>query len=356
MTNKNNITVLKVGTDTMINEQGLVRKNILSSILKILKEEIKSGRKILLVTSGAIKLGRKIIGDKMSRSATASIGQPILFNAYKEEADKLGINIAELLLSRPNLVNQSQFIKLKNTLDELFSADIMPIINESDVLVADTDWSFGDNDSLATTLAIMFGANLIVFATNVDGLFSGDPKKEKETKLIEEVLNLSDDFLKLCSKISSENGRGGMFSKLKSARLCVAVGIETRIVNGLKSENIQKALKREKAGTVFFTAKKISNLKDREKWILSARNSYGSIEIDYGAVEALKKGGSLLAVGVRKIYGQFDKKDIIEVVDPKRHGVAFGIIDYSNKEIEEMLKTQNTSDKQLIHANNLFMV
>ena len=356
MTNKNNITVLKVGTDTIINEQGLVRKNLLSAILKILKEEIKDGKRILLVTSGAVKLGRKILGDKISRSAASSLGQPMLFSAYKEEANKLNINIAELLLSRFNLVNQNQFKKLKSTLDELFSMDIVPIINENDVLVADTDWSFGDNDSLATTLAIMFGANLIVFATNVDGLFSGDPKTNKEKKIIEEVSNLSDDFLKLCSKISSENGRGGMFSKLKSARLCVAVGIETRIVNGLKSENIQKALKREKAGTVFYVTNKIGNLKDREKWMLSARNSYGSIEIDYGAVEALKKGGSLLAVGVRKIYGLFDKKDIIEVVDSKRHGVAFGIIDYSNKEIEKMLKTRNTSDKQLIHANNLFMV
>jgi glutamate 5-kinase len=351
------LLILKIGTDTLIDDAGKIRTSVLREIFTAIKEVSSHGYRILIVTSGAVRLGRTMVADNhVSRSVAASIGQPFLFNKYQDAAMEAGMKVALFLLSRSYFVQQQHFLILQKTYNELFSLGIIPIVNENDALVAGTDSSFGDNDGLAATLAIALNAKKVILVSNVDGLFNEDPKENPDAKLIEEVDNITDTFLKYCSKQTSGSGTGGMISKLKVARICTAVGIEVVILNGLLEGTITKALAQKKIGTTFFARKIEKKISNRDRWILTAKNSTGSIEIDAGAVDALRSGKSLLAVGVKSVYGKFEKKEVIEVLDKNSRGVAFGIVDFSGDEIEKILKSQDVHKKRLIHANNLFIL
>ena len=223
-------------------------------------------------------------------------------------------------------------------------------------LVAGTDWSFGDNDSLASALAITLNAKHLIILSHIEGRYDSDPTNNPDAKLIEEVDNLSDNFLHYCSNGVSQGGMGGMLSKLKVARSCTAIGVEVRIIDGIKIGNLRAALEGKRIGTVFKGRDVREKVSNRDRWILAAKSSWGSIEIDDGAAEALRQGKSLLAVGVRRVYGQFDSKEVIEIVDRNTHGVAYGIVDFSRHEIEQMLMAKEVHKKMLIHANNMFVI
>lgn len=351
------MTIVKVGTRTLVGDDGSLRQEVLRDILQAFLNESAAGRRLMLVTSGAIRLGRVIAGDEaLPRAVAASIGQPALYVRYSEEARKLGVTVAEVILSRPYLVRREQFLNLQQTFRQLFDRGILPIVNENNAAVDGTDWSFGDNDGLAAALAVSLGAERLVIMTHLDGLFEEDPRQNPNARLIPEIGNLSDDFFKYCSSNASAEGQGGMLSKLQAARISTAAGTEVRILNGLQPGNLQAALTGGSVGTLckaLQTAKKISN---RDRWILASKSSAGSIEVDKGAAEALRQGKSLLAVGARKTYGQFDAKEVIEIIDGASHGIAYGIVDLASRNIEEMLSSGNVRDRQLIHADNIYLL
>ncbi len=352
-----NLTVVKIGSNTIVDENGVVRKNVINDILSSIKKIIHDGDKVILVTSGAVKLGRKILQNTDNEATiVASIGQTQLFDAYYHEAKKMNITLVQFLLTRPYVVEREHFLSLQETIKSLFDKGSIPIINENDALVANTEWSFGDNDTLAVALAISFGAKKLVIVSHIEGLFETDPTKDKNARIISAVRDVNVELLKYVSKNTSAGGRGGMVSKLKAARIATAVGIEVRIINGLQHGNLTKALKGQSIGTVFLPRAVKSSISNRERWLLAAKNSAGSIEVDRGAIEALKSGKSLLAVGVSKTNGQFDAGEIIEIVDADKQGIAFGIVDCSNKEIESMLKLKQLHGKQLMHANNIIKI
>lgn len=347
------ITIVKVGSNTVVDESGKVRTEIISDIIKSLYQVMAKGVRVVLVTSGAVRIGRTVLGKDAVSTTAASVGQPLLFRYYQEEAEKNNLKVAEFLLTRPYIVTREYFLNLQNTLNSLLDQGILPIVNENDALVAYTEWSFGDNDSLSSALAISIKAEKLIILSHIDGLFDSDPTKNKDAKLISKVSDVNSELLKYCSPDASLGGRGGMLSKLKAARLVTAVGIEAQIISGLRIGNLSKAFNGEPIGTVFMPRKFNATISNRDRWILAAKNSAGSIEIDDGAVEALKKGKSLLAVGVKKIHGEFKKKEIVEIVDSARQGVACGIADYSSLEVEEILRTNNTKDVRLMHTDNM---
>src|SRR3989344_1535697 len=350
---KKDITIVKVGSNTIVDEKGAVRTDIIRDIIVALQKIIRDGGRVVLVTSGAVRLGRISLGQSASAAVAASIGQIHLFDAYYQEAKKAKQELAQFLLTRPYIVTRKYFLNLQSTFDTLLDQGILPIVNENDALVAHTEWSFGDNDSLAAALAISLKAERLVILSHIEGLFDNDPSKDSKAKLIQTVRDVNDELLKHCSSEVSSGGRGGMLSKLKAARLVTAVGIETQILSGLVQGNLAKALRGEEIGTVFLARKSNDNISNRDRWLLAAKNSAGSIEIDMGAVTALKNGKSLLAVGVKNVNGQFNKKEIVEIIDAERQGVAFGIVDYSSSEIKHMLDTKNLKDVQLMHTDNM---
>lgn len=353
---KNNLTIVKIGSNTVINENGVLRTEIIHDIVTSLREIMRSGERVVLVTSGAVRLGRILLGENTLVTVAASVGQTRLFDAYYQEAQKIKLKLAQFLLTRPYIVTREYFLNLQTTFNELLDQGILPIVNENDALVARTDWSFGDNDSLAAALAISLKAERLIILSHVEGLFDVDPSKDNGAKLIKTVRDVNSELLKHCSPEASLGGRGGMLSKLKAARLVTAVGIETHIVSGLVQGNLTKVLNGENVGTIFLPRKSDDKISNRDRWLLAAKNSAGSIEIDSGAVVALKKGKSLLAVGVKDINGQFNKKEIVEIVDAEHQGIAFGIVDYSSLEIKDMLQTNKLKDMQLMHTDNMINI
>lgn len=345
--------ILKVGTNTLLDDAGVIRDFVVSEILESAKSLLARDKNVLIVTSGAATLGRIILNDKItSKKIQSSIGQPVLFGHYKRKSEEIGLLIAEILLTKPNIAERDQFLSLQETFNEMFDKGIIPIVNENDVLVS----GFDGNDPLACDLAISLGAKKLILVSNINGLYDSDPTKNKDAKFIPEVDNITDDFLKYCSKDVSENSTGGMLSKLKVARIASVVGIETEIVNGLVPGNLLKTISGTATGTIF-KARKIEELiSNRYRWILVGKNSNGSIQIDDGAVAALKSGKSLLAVGVKRVYGEFDSKQIIEVIDRNSHGIAFGIVDFSKDYIEKIINSEDAHQNQLIHANNMFIL
>ncbi|MGH7249535.1 MAG: glutamate 5-kinase, partial [Minisyncoccia bacterium] len=321
---KNSITVVKIGSNTIVNDNGTIRLEVIRDVVTSLQETIRSGERVVLVTSGAVRLGRELLGKNTSTSVAASVGQTRLFDAYYQEAKKINLNLAEFLLTRPYIVTREYFLNLQNTFNALLDQGILPIVNENDALVAHSNWSFGDNDSLAAALAISLKAERLLILSHIEGLFDTNPSKSDQAKLIATVQNVNSEILKHGTAETSDGGRGGMLSKLKAARLVTAVGIETRILNGLIEGNLARALVNEKIGTVFLPRKSNIKISNRDRWLLAAKNSAGSIEVDPGAILALKKGKSLLAVGVKDVNGQFNKKEIVEIVDGEQQGIAFG--------------------------------
>ena len=351
---ENTITVVKVGSNTIVDDHGIIRSEVIHDIIATLGSVIREGGRVILVTSGAVKLGRVSLGKDVSAAVAASVGQTLLFDAYLREANKNNLALAQFLLTRPYIVTREHFLNLQSTINSLLDKKIIPVVNENDALVAHTDWSFGDNDSLAAVLAISLKAQSLIIVSHIEGLFNADPTSDSNAKLISMVRDVNAELLKYCSPGASAGGHGGMLSKLKAARIATAVGIEVRIINGLTFGNLSKALDDDKeVGTLFLPRKSESTISNRDRWLLAAKNSAGSIEIDPGAAQALKNGKSLLAVGVKKVNGQFEKKEIIEIVDAEKQGIAFGIVDYSSKEITEMLRTNNLRDIRLMHTDNM---
>lgn len=353
---ENIITIVKIGSSVTVNENGIIRTEVVRDILANLQSIIQNGGRIVLVTSGSVRLGRVLLGKDTTATVAASVGQTHLFDAYYQEAEKAKLKLAQFLLTRPYIVTREYFLNLQTTFNSLLDQGILPVVNENDALVARTDWSFGDNDSLAAALAISLKAERLVILSHIEGLFNTDPSKDKNAKLIKTVNDVNNELLKHCSPEVSAGGRGGMLSKLKAARLVTAVGIETQIVSGLVEGNLAKALRGEEIGTKFLPRKSDYKISNRDRWLLAAKNSAGSIEIDPGAVTALKKGKSLLAVGVKNLNGVFNKKEIVEIVDKEHQGIAFGIVDYSSSEIKELMRTNKLKDVQLMHTDNMINI
>ncbi|MFA6486297.1 MAG: glutamate 5-kinase [Candidatus Magasanikbacteria bacterium] len=355
--NKRDLTIIKIGSNTLIDGDKTIRQSLIDEILSLVSRRIQNGEKIIIISSGAVALGRAALHDDkrvLSKAVVAGVGQVNLIAGYFESAKKLNLLISDLLITRPHLVDHEQFLKLQETVAGLLGNNIIPIVNENDALVSGSDWAFGDNDSLAASLAIAFGARRLIILSHVDGLYDGDPAKDPQAKFIPEVKDANAMIMKFCSKDTSALGSGGMVSKLKAARLCAAVGIETRIVNGLLGGALDRALNDESIGTVFIPLPAAQAIKNRDRWILSAKSSAGSIMIDDGAEAALCRGKSLLAVGVKKVYGSFDQKEIVELVNGKKEGIAFGIVDVSSKNLEKVLKSDKTG-VQVMHADNIMI-
>ncbi|MBP6884730.1 MAG: glutamate 5-kinase [Candidatus Pacebacteria bacterium] len=352
--------VIKIGTNALVNSDGHIFNETINEVLGSAKEAMAQGKNIIIVTSGAARVGRLALKDLQAPKKVATcVGQPVLFSAWQEQAKKVDVILAEFLISRSSIIRKELFFPIRETFELLFERGIVPVVNENDVMVSGTGYSFGEggNDSLAQVLAVSLKASKLIIVSDIEGLCDSDPRENPDAKLIGEVDDITDKFIDLCSKKSGAgHGTGGMLSKLKSIRICTAVGVECYIVSGLINGNVEKAVRGEPVGTHFLARESADKVTERERWILAAKSSAGSIAIDKGAVDALAGGASLLAVGVKKVYGSFNEGEVIEIVDMNNHGVAFGIVDISYAEIDEMLRTKNTQKKLLVHANNLFFL
>lgn len=350
------LIVLKIGTHTLLDEEtGNIRREIVHSLFYAANEARKMGRHVLIVTSGAVGLGRRVLAvSDSTRAMSASVGQAELIAVYIAVANEFSVRVGQILLSRPHFLERMHFLNLQRLIEQMCVAGVVPIINENDALVADTDWSFGDNDSLSATMAVSLGAKELILITHIDGLFTDDPRRDPWAKLITEADDVNRELMKYCSDTVSAHGRGGMLSKLKAARVCTNVGVATRIVNGLTDGALLGAIRGETVGTFCKPRIRTRSLSNRERWIIAVKSSAASIQVDDGAVAALRQRRSLLAVGVQKLFGSFAAGESVEVVDKSNEGVAFGIVD---KDAEDLLAQpfRDQHSIQVMHADNIIV-
>ena len=333
------IIIIKIGSSLLVDEKKNIRKKWLLSFAKDIKKLKSINKKIILVSSGAIALGCKKMNYnknnlKLDKSqAVASIGQIELMNLFSQTFSKFKLDISQILLTLEDTEERRRSINAKRTFENLFELDYIPIVNENDT-IATSEIKYGDNDRLASRVAQITNADTLILLSDVDGLFTKNPKLFKDAKLIKEINNLEKDIKNISIKGTTEFGKGGMNTKIEAARICNLAGCNMIIANGLYLNPIDRIEKKNNC-TLFIS--KISKLHARKKWIISSVSPKGELIIDEGAKKALMNGKSLLAAGIKKVSGKFNKCDHIKIIDIKRNEFARGLSSFSSKEIIKII-------------------
>lgn len=352
--------VFKIGTNVLVNNNNCLNLVLMQKLVQQISQVYTQDHQIIIITSGAVATGREIIHNNLlSRASLAALGQAKLIKYYYDFFNEQNIKIAQILLSTNSFKDRPRFDHLKDTLFQLTDNKIIPIINENDTTVLKD--TFGDNDSLAAMIAVIAEAQKLVFLSDLDGLYSADPKIDKSAYIIKEVESVDLEIQKMCSQKTSSLGRGGMLSKLKGAKLATTCGIAVYIINGLKPDNVSKLLiENQPIGTAFLPQK--SELSERKKWLLIGAISQGKIIVDQGARTALENNNSLLAVGVRGVKGNFAKGEFVNLADEPGEVFAFGIVSYSSQDLLPLSKLRDKIEikeryaREVVHIDNLTLL
>ena len=309
--------VIKIGSSILVDEKGKPKKLWLKEFAKDIKFLTKKNKQIVIVSSGAIAMGCEYLGIKKKilkvdkSQAVASIGQIELMDFYKRIFNKNKIKISQILLTLDDTEQRRRSINAKRTIDNLLKMGIIPIVNENDT-TATTEIKYGDNDRLAARVSQIIGADCLILFSDVEGLYTNNPKKNKKSQLIKFVDEINEKIKKYASKTENYYGSGGMKTKIEAAKICQLSGCYMAIANGNYMNPIKKIIQNKKC-TWFLP--KISKLDARKQWIIGSIAPKGEVIIDQGAVKAINNGKSLLPAGVQKIKGAFEKGDHILIKD-----------------------------------------
>ena len=331
--------VIKIGSSLLIDNNQKIRKKWLYEFSKDIKDLLNKNKKIIIVSSGAIALGCKKLSLnkknlKLDKSqAVASIGQIELMNLFTEIFLKTKINISQILLTLEDTEQRRRALNAKRTFENLFRLNFIPIVNENDS-IATSEIKYGDNDRLASRVAQISGADSLLLLSDVDGLYTNNPKKDKNAELIKEVKSINKNIEHIATKSVNEHGTGGMKTKIDAAKVCQLSGCTMAIANGLPLRPIKKIIDKNQC-TWFLT--KISKLDARKKWIISSIAPKGELLVDDGAKLALTKGKSLLATGIKKVLGKFNKGDHIKIIDKDYKECARGLSSFTSDEILKIM-------------------
>jgi glutamate 5-kinase len=254
-------------------------------------------------------------------------------NLFSNIFSKHRLNISQILLTLEDTEERRRSLNAKRTFENLFDLNFIPVVNENDT-TATTEIKYGDNDRLASRVAQITNADTLVLLSDVDGLYTKNPKKFKDAKIIKKIENFDEDLKNINLKGNNEFGSGGMITKIEAAKICQLSGCNMIIANGLYLNPIDKIM-RENNCTLFIS--KVSKLDARKKWIISSISPKGELIIDEGAKKALKNGKSLLAAGIKKVYGKFKKGDHIKILDKNNKECARGLCSFSSDEINRIL-------------------
>ncbi len=361
--------VVKVGSNVLTADQGL-NLPVIYALSRQISLLMENGVEVLLVSSGAMASGQKKIGlakrpDEIpKRQAMAAVGQPGLMLEYEKAFGVYDIKVAQILLTGDDLnASRTRYLNARNTINTLLSWNIIPIINENDTVVVD-EIKFGDNDNLSAMIAFLMNADFLINLTDIDGLYTGDPRKQTDVELIFEVDTIDDRIEKIAGDIPGTLGTGGMLSKIKAAAKTTNAGIPMVIANGLEADILIKLFSGETYGTFFIPVKE--KLSSRKCWIGYNIKPKGTIRIDTGAVKAiLKRGKSLLPGGIIAVEGDFDVGDAVELIGGDNSRMAVGLVNYSSSDISKIMgcKTDQIQDclgqkryDEVIHRDNLTLL
>lgn len=354
--------VIKVGSTLLVDDARGLRKQWLRDFLSDVARLYQAGHQIVIVSSGAIALGTKPLKKPLSKleeyQAAAAIGQIQLAQSYQSELAQYAIPIAQLLLTLQDSESRQRYLNASNTLSTLLKHGVIPIINENDS-VSTQEICFGDNDRLSARVAQMVKADTLVLLSDIDGLYTSDPRCDCSAVLIPEVRAITPELEAMAGESSSHFGSGGMRTKLAAAKIVMSAGVKMVIAKGDCAKPLQQLDQGEKS-TWFLPS--TTPTQARKNWIAQHLNPTGDVVLDLGAVDALRAGGSLLAAGVTSVIGQFHKGDCVRIVSPSGKDVGRGLCHYSAVEARQIVGKNSSqfsdilgypSGSELIHRNDL---
>lgn len=361
--------VIKIGTSTLTYSNGQLNLQRIERLVRELADLHNRGMEVLLVSSGAIGVGATRMGYKKiprtmpEKQALAAIGQGALVQLYEKLFSEYNKTVAQVLLTRGDLDERLRYLNATNALLAILDLGVIPIINENDTVVVE-EIKFGDNDTLSALVASIVDADLLIILSDVDGLYDSDPRVNKDARLQAEVDEITPMMEENSKNRGSSFSSGGMLTKLKAARICMAAGMPMVIANGDNENVIRQIMDGKEIGTLFIPREE--KLQARKKWIAFGTLPQGQVLVDAGAeVALLQRGKSLLPSGVIAVEGDFDRGTVVAVanVDDKRE-IARGMVNYSSEEIRQIAGKKSSEIEKIlqgkdydevIHRNNLWV-
>ena len=362
--------IVKIGSAILVESKtGTLRQDWLKSLSQDIATLKSSDKDIVIVSSGAIALGRarlNLLGRKLSlaeKQACAAAGQSLLTRAYEHALGTHDIITAQALLTLNDTENRRRWLNARSTLDTLLTLGTVPIINENDTVATD-EIRYGDNDRLAARTAQMLGADTLILLSDIDGLYTADPRTVENAKHLPMISELSDEIMAMGGGANSQAalGSGGMATKLAAAKIAIQAGCRMCIMDGRADSPLTRLQNGERCS--WFQAGS-NPRKARRQWIGGSLKPSGILEIDAGAAHALTQGKSLLAAGVKALSGQFSKGDSVAVCDQNGIEIARGLIAYDAHEAQQILGLNSrdiygvlgyNNGAALIHRDNLVMI
>jgi len=358
--------VIKIGSALLVDREKGLKREWLESLCADVHMLRQAGCEVLLVSSGAIALGRGQLGLplkvlKLEESqASAATGQILLARAYSEALGAYDYQAGQVLLTLGDTEERRRYINARETISTLLKLGAVPIINENDT-VATSEIRYGDNDRLAARVATMVSADLLVLLSDIDGFYSGIPGKDEGAKRFDHITEITSEIEAMAGDAGTELSKGGMVTKLEAGKIAMAAGTSMVITSG-KELNPLKSLF-EGVNATWFEAKE-TPVTARKKWIAGQMELGGSIIIDEGAARALIKGKSLLPAGVTEVTGSFSRGDVVGIVSQQGEELGCGLVSYGAKDASQILGCQSdeiesilgmTSRGALIHRDNLVL-
>ena len=377
MATKNKLRiVIKIGSNLITENENILNYEVIKNLCNQIAAIQKDHNQVIIVSSGAVAAGSQYLSkfekeininnnSIVQKQLLASIGQPILMNAYEKYFSQSSIMISQALLSREDFENRLGYLNIRNTLSELLSLNVVPIINENDVVSTEEliDRAYGDNDRLSAMVSNAIDADLLILLGTIDGLYTSDPNIDKKAKKIGIVENITDEIINYAQGSIDGIGSGGMASKIQAANISINSGTEMYIASGLENDVIKRIISGEIIGTKFLSKQSLNE--SRKRWLMTGySSSKGDISLDDGAIKAIKNRSSILPPGIINTTGDFDRGDIIGIRNSNDKIIGWGISNYSSKEISK-IKGINSSKiievveknygSEVIHRNNLVL-
>ena len=343
--------VVKIGSALLVDEEtGAIRRDWLDALGDDVAECRRRGQEVLIVTSGAIAVGRRHLGldsGKLrleEKQAAAATGQIQLAHAYQETLARHRITVAQILLTLDDTEERRRHLNARSTISALLRLDTVPVINENDT-VATSEIRFGDNDRLAARVAAMISADALILLSDIDGLYSADPRRDANARFIPEIREITAEIEAMAGEAPPGYSSGGMVTKLVAARIAVGAGCRMAIANGRRL-NPLKAIAEGAACSWFLPA--ATPLSARKRWIAGALKPIGALMVDAGALKALMGGRSLLPAGVTSVEGEFERGDAVRVLSPDGREAARGLSAYSAADARRIMRHKSGEIEALL--------
>ncbi len=360
--------IVKVGTSTLTGGTRRLSPRLMLELVRQVAQLHEEGHRVVLVTSGAMSAGREKLNWPDLHPALpvkqmlASVGQAVLMQRYSDLFSYFSITVSQILLTRGDIANRTGYLNARDTLLTLLAHRILPIINENDT-IATEEIRVGDNDNLSALVANLIDADLLILLTDIDGLYTADPRSDPAATLIHTIPRIDEAVFARAGGTGSALGTGGMITKLQAAQLAGRSGTTTVIAPGARPDVIAAVVRGEQIGTTFLppTTRKES----RKRWLLSEK-ALGVLNVDAGAVrQVTERGASLLPVGVLAVEGEFERGEPVNIAAPGGECVAIGLSNYAAAEARRLVRLQSaaivetlgyTWGDEIIHRDNLVLL